>query len=296
MIKKFPEQTGFVEALDDLSDVSLAGIATGDFLMHNGSEWVNSTQFPHYMVQSISVTAGGSMPVDTAFEHYIQSGASSGSFEINNSFIEAMEEGSYVYLTNNLSSAVPAQITSDGSKIIGMDGHLYVPHGQTLIGMRSSVGLSAGDERLVLFGATTGVKSMQRISTLYSGNGAVETTLQFCDGLNVNSPAVSVANTYYTALNVSAAGYLYFAAVMRAVSSAVGTPSVKIIIDGTTIYTWSAAISTQWNGYPIVGSVDNGDIAGYMPIRFTSSLKIDITSTSTDAANSWKFRVVYGLD
>lgn len=122
---------------------------------------------------------------------------------------------------------------------------------------------------------------------------------QNCAGLNIDSPAMGTAGAYYTLLNIaSGAGWFHFGALMRAISGTVGTPTLKMTVDGVAALTgWTFTPVSQWDGAPFIGATASGQPCLALPIRFNTSLKIELTSTQASlAAAAWKARVMYTLE
>ena len=97
-------------------------------------------------------------------------------------------------------------------------------------------------------------------------------------------------------LNVNAPGILWWASCHRGGGFSAGTLNIRITIDGTVaLLTANAStITTAGSGVVGVGYINNST-AFLMPLRFKTSLKIEVTS-SVSQSNAIDAHYLYTLD
>jgi len=136
----------------------------------------------------------------------------------------------------------------------------------------------------------------------------VQTDINRADGMMVISTLVdgfaieaanldvSPAGSYTEVLNVNAPGILWWASCHRGGGFSAGTLNIRITIDGTVaLLTANAStITTVGSGVVGVGYISNGT-ALLMPLRFKTSLKIEVTS-SVSQSNAIDAHYLYTLD
>jgi hypothetical protein len=136
----------------------------------------------------------------------------------------------------------------------------------------------------------------------------VQTDINRADGMMVISTlvdgfAIEAANldvspggSYTEVLNVNAPGILWWASCHRGGGFSAGTLNIRITIDGTVaLLTANAStITTVGSGVVGVGYISNGT-ALLMPLRFKTSLKIEVTS-SVSQSNAIDAHYLYTLD
>jgi len=136
----------------------------------------------------------------------------------------------------------------------------------------------------------------------------VQTDINRADGMMVISTlvdgfAIEAANldvspggSYTEVLNVNAPGILWWASCHRGGGFSAGTLNIRITIDGTVaLLTANAStITTAGSGVVGVGYINNST-AFLMPLRFKTSLKIEVTS-SVSQSNAIDAHYLYTLD
>lgn len=145
-------------------------------------------------------------------------------------------------------------------------------------------------------------------ATISSVRYPVQTDINRADGMMVISTlvdgfAIEAANldvspggSYTEVLNVNAPGILWWASCHRGGGFSAGTLNIRITIDGTVaLLTANAStITTVGSGVVGVGYISNGT-ALLMPLRFKTSLKIEVTS-SVSQSNAIDAHYLYTLD
>ena len=118
------------------------------------------------------------------------------------------------------------------------------------------------------------------------------------DGFAIESANLDVSpgGSYTEVLNVNAPGILWWASCHRGGGFSAGTLNIRITIDGTVaLLTANAStITTVGSGVVGVGYISNGT-AFLMPLRFKTSLKIEVTS-SVSQSNAIDAHYLYTLD
>jgi len=118
-------------------------------------------------------------------------------------------------------------------------------------------------------------------------------------GLNAISPGrgfgslTVTGGAYAEVLSVAAPGILWWAACWRGSAFTNGTLNIRITIDGVVaILTGYAAAATAQNTGAIGVGAYAGTVPILMPIRFTTSMKIEVTSSVTQSGGN----DIYGSD
>lgn len=109
---------------------------------------------------------------------------------------------------------------------------------------------------------------------------------QHHSSLNTIAPGIETASiaggagVYVEALNVSVPGYLWWASACRGSSFASGTLNMRVTIDGNVAALSADATvgTTSGTGVVVVGYISNST-AMLMPIRFNTSLKLEVISS-----------------
>lgn len=118
------------------------------------------------------------------------------------------------------------------------------------------------------------------------------------DGFAIESANLDVSpgGSYTEVLNVNAPGILWWASCNRGGGFSAGTLNIRITIDGTVaLLTANAStITTAGSGVVGVGYINNST-AFLMPLRFKTSLKIEVTS-SVSQSNAIDANYLYTLD
>ncbi len=118
------------------------------------------------------------------------------------------------------------------------------------------------------------------------------------DGFAIESANLDVSpgGSYTEVLNVNAPGILWWASCHRGGGFSAGTLNIRITIDGTVaLLTANAStITTAGSGVVGVGYINNST-AFLMPLRFKTSLKIEVTS-SVSQSNAIDAHYLYTLD
>lgn len=118
------------------------------------------------------------------------------------------------------------------------------------------------------------------------------------DGFAIEAPNLDVSpgGSYTEVLSVNAPGILWWASCHRGGGFSAGTLNIRITIDGTVaLLTANAStITTAGSGVVGVGYINNST-AFLMPLRFKTSLKIEVTS-SVSQSNSIDAHYLYTLD
>jgi hypothetical protein len=106
------------------------------------------------------------------------------------------------------------------------------------------------------------------------------------------------AGVYSELLSVTASGYLWMVITHREASFSSGTLSTRITTDGDAwdVITDSASTTAQ-AGHVAHGVASNGNtIIIPMPVRFSTSLKVEIASSVGQTASKATARILYSLD
>lgn len=109
---------------------------------------------------------------------------------------------------------------------------------------------------------------------------------------------VSSGGAYTEAVSVNAPGILWWASCHRGIGFSAGTLNIRITLDGVValLTNNSSTATTLGSGVVGVGYVSGGS-AFLMPLRFTTSMKIEVTSSVTQTGgNDIESHYLYTLD
>jgi len=134
-----------------------------------------------------------------------------------------------------------------------------------------------------MFPASTGaLKSTRTIVSKYSINGAAGVTVTANTAAISTLSGVMTLNTLKSFLSVSGSGGEMPLLTIRTNDATARTIRVKLTIDGVPYDITSASISSSGNGLVLAGSVAASTIYYTPPIRWKSTLVIEIASSASE--------------